>query len=82
MGISTGNLFDGLRRIIDDPEANANEDLIRYANRMGYLYGDKEYRFLMQTKNKRKLSAAQLDWKRKINRRIVKKIEVRKMQKG
>lgn len=78
MGISTGNLFAGLRRIIDDPEANTNEDLIRYAKRMGYLYSDKEYNFLMQTKNKRKLSPAQLAWKKKINRRIVEKIEVRK----
>lgn len=78
LGINTGNLFAGLKRIIDDPEANANEELIRYAKRMGYLYSDKEYTFLMQTKNKRKLSPAQLAWKQKINRRIVEKIEVRK----
>ena len=78
MGISTGNLFDGLRRIMDNPEANANEDLIRYAKQMGFLYDDKEYRFLLQTKNKRKLSAKQLAWKRKINRRILDKIVVTK----
>ena len=78
MGIDTGNLFDGLRRIIENPEANANEDLIRYAKRMGFLYDDKEYNFLMQTKNKRKLTAKQLSWKLKINRRILNKIVVRK----
>nr|CAD6629716.1 hypothetical protein RKHAN_04063 [Rhizobium sp. Khangiran2] len=38
---------------------------------MGYLYGEKEYRFLKQTKLKRKLSPAQLNWKQKINRRIL-----------
>lgn len=77
MGISTGNLFDGLRRIMGNSEANANEDLIHYAKRMGFLY-DKEYTFLMQTKNKRKLSSKQLAWKQKINRRILKKIVVNK----
>lgn len=77
MGISTGNLFDGLRRIMDNPEANANEDLIHYANRMGFLF-ENEYKFLMQTKNKRKLSPKQLAWKQKINRRILKKIVVNK----
>jgi len=35
-----------------------------------YLYSDKEYRFLLQTARKRVLSQAQLNWKRKINRRI------------
>lgn len=78
MGISTGNLFDGLRRIIADPEANANEDLIRYAKRMGFLYDDTEYNFLMHTKNKRKLSPKQLAWKKRINRRILNKVVVRK----
>lgn len=69
--ISTGNLFDGLKRIAQDETANANNDLIEHAYRMGYLYGEKEYRFLLQTARKRILSPAQLDWKRKINRRIL-----------
>ena len=38
---------------------------------MGYLYNEKEYRFLLQTARKRILSKAQVDWKRKINRRIL-----------
>jgi hypothetical protein len=69
--ISTGNLFDGLKRIAQDDTANANHDLIEHAWRMGYLYSEKEYRFLRQTALKRNLSQAQLDWKRKINRRIL-----------
>lgn len=69
--ISTGSLFDGLKRIAQDDTANANSDLIEHAYRMGYLYGENEYRFLLQTARKRILSQAQLDWKRKINRRIL-----------
>ncbi|AJD43720.1 MULTISPECIES: hypothetical protein [Rhizobium] len=48
-GIDTGNLFEGLKRIQADPSANANNDLIEHAYRMGYLYDEKEYRFLKQT---------------------------------
>jgi hypothetical protein len=69
--IDTGNLFDGLKRIAKDDTANANEDLIEHAYRMGYLFGDREYKFLMQTRRSRSLSPKQLDWKRKINRRII-----------
>lgn len=58
--------------------ANANSDLIEHAYRMGYLYGEKEYTFLKQTMRKRNLSAAQIAWKVKINRRIVGQTVVRK----
>ncbi len=78
IGIDTGSLFAGLKRIALDSNANANEDLIRHAYNMGYIYNEKEYNFLMQTKNKRKLSPAQLSWKQKINRRIVQKTVVKK----
>ena len=71
VGISTGNLFEGLKRIQADPSANANDDLIEHAYKMGYLHSIKEYNFLKQTKLKRKLSPAQLSWKIKINRRIL-----------
>lgn len=69
--IDTGNLFDGLRRIAADDTANANHDLIEHAYRMGYLYGEKEYNFLKRTALQRNFSAAQIAWKRKINRRIL-----------
>lgn len=77
IGIDTGNLFAGLRRIIDDAEANANEDLIIHAYKFGYIY-ENEYKFLMQTRRKRNLTTKQLDWKMKINRRIVNQTVVRK----
>jgi hypothetical protein len=77
IGIETGNLFAGLKRIAKDNAANANEDLILHAYQLGYIF-EKEYQFLMQTRRKRKLSEKQLAWKEKINRRIVNQTVVRK----
>lgn len=77
IGIDTGNLFEGLKRIAKDGSANPNEDLIEHAQKFGYLY-ENEYEFLMQTRHKRKLSPKQLAWKQKINRRIVNQIVVRR----
>lgn len=77
LGIETGNLFDGLRRIADDPRANANLDVIEHARKLGYLFPN-EYTFLLQTRLKRKLSPAQLAWKEKINRRIINQTVVRR----
>ena len=76
IGIETGTLFTGLKRIANDETANANEDLIQHAYRFGYIY-ENEYSFLMQTMRKRKLSDKQLEWKKKINRRIVNQTVVR-----
>jgi len=69
--IDTGNLFDGLKRLRNDITANANIDLIEHAFRMGYLFDEREYTFLKQMARKRTFSAKQLEWKIKINRRIV-----------
>jgi hypothetical protein len=77
MGIDTGSLFDGLKRIAKDDAANANEAVIKYANERGFLF-DKEYGFLMDTRLKKKPSRKQIDWKRKINRRIINQIVVQK----
>lgn len=76
--IDTGNLFEGLKRIAKDLSANANDDLIEHAYRMGYLYDVKEYNFLKQTVRKRNLSTAQIAWKTKINRRIIARTVVRR----
>lgn len=77
IGIDTGNLFDGLRRITEDDTANANADVIEYAKERGFLY-DKEYDFLVSTRFKRALSDKQKIWKQKINRRILNKIVVQR----
>jgi hypothetical protein len=71
IGIDTGNLFDGLRRLAKDPLANPNIAVIEYAYERGFLFSEKEYSFLKQIARKRSLSQAQTDWKRKINRRIM-----------
>jgi hypothetical protein len=70
IGIDTGQLFDGLRSIKRDPNANPNLAVIAYAEARGFLF-DKEPDFLRSTARKRKLSAAQKAWKEKINRRIL-----------
>lgn len=77
IGIETGNLFVGLKRIAKNDCANANEDLIIHAYKLGFIF-EKEYNFLMQTKNKRKLSDKQLSWKQKINRRIINQTVIRR----
>lgn len=77
IGIDTGTLFDGLKRIAEDESSNANEDVIEYASERGFLF-DKEYDFLMDTRLKRKLSLKQVEWKRKINRRIINQTVVQK----
>ncbi|HDH0552498.1 hypothetical protein AAHU01_14575 [Klebsiella pneumoniae] len=76
LNISTGTLFDGLRRIKENIYANPNLALIEYANDKGYLY-DKEYDFLIDTMKKRNLSDKQKLWKEKINNRILKEIVVK-----
>ena len=77
IGIDTGNLFSGLKKIAADDTANANEDLIIHAYRFGYIY-ESEYKFLMETRRKRKLSDKQLAWKKKINRRITNRTVVQR----
>lgn len=78
MGIDTGTLFDGLRRIAKDPESNPNIAVIEYAWERGFLFGEKEYSFLLSTARKRSLSPRQADWKKKINRRILNQTVVKK----
>jgi hypothetical protein len=82
IGIQTGNLFDGLKRIAQNPKANVNQDLIMYAFKLGYLYDENELKFLMETRNMRNLSPAQISWKEKINRRILNHTVVKKGEKS
>ena len=77
MGIDTGNLFEGMKRIAEDKFANANSEVIKYAEERGFLY-DKEYKFLTETRLKRTPSTKQREWKRKINHRILNKTIVQR----
>lgn len=56
IGIDTGNIFDGLKRIAADNTANPNSDLIEHAYKSGYLYGEIEYKFLKSIRLKRKFT--------------------------
>lgn len=77
MGLGTGTLFDGLRRIKADGDAAPNIALINHANACGYLY-ESEYAFLVNTAKKRALSPGQLSWRQKINKRIISQTVVKK----
>ena len=79
VGIDTGNIFNGIKRIMRDTHANPNEDLIIYAEQKGLLYPN-EFGFLLDTKNKRKLSHKQLEWKKKINKRLLTKLGINKKE--
>jgi hypothetical protein len=70
IGIDTGNLFDGLRRIRENLAANPNLTVIAYAESRGFLF-DRESDFLRATARKRFLTPAQKAWKERINRRIL-----------
>lgn len=80
IGIDTGTLFDGLKRLKSNPQANANLAVIEYAEKRGYLF-ENEPRFLRQTMRKRLLTKAQLAWKEKINRRVLSHTVVKKRTK-
>lgn len=77
IGIDTGTLFDGLKRIAGGEPARANEDLIQHAFALGYLHDAKERDFLMSIRFKRKLSPAQANWERFIHLRILKQTVVK-----
>ncbi|RQQ02817.1 hypothetical protein DF107_26835 [Burkholderia stagnalis] len=77
IGIDTGSLFDGLRRIRENSAANPNLAVIAYAEARGFLF-EKEPDFLRATVRKRVLSSAQKAWKEKINRRILQGTVVRR----
>lgn len=68
-------VFVGLKKIKDDIYSNANKALIDYAYEQGYIY-PREVDFLENTVRKRNLTAKQLEWKIKINNRILNRIKV------
>ncbi len=82
MGIDTGNLFDGLRRIARDINANANADVIAYAWERKFIRDPKEHGFLLGIRNKRKATAAQAAWRADINRRILQQVVSKKREQG
>lgn len=74
--IDTGNLFDGLKRILKDTANHPNDDVIDYAAENGYLH-ETELKFLYSIQKKRNLSEKQTAWLKKINWRIINKVTVK-----
>lgn len=70
MGLDTGNLFDGLRRIREDVQAAMNPDAFNYARRQGWLNAW-ELDFYRDTWRKRSLSPRQFDKRVQINRMVL-----------
>jgi len=77
MSISVENaLFDGIKRIQADIEANANPALIRYCYQIEVLK-EHEYQFLMNVCLKRKFSDKQLQWKKVLNQKILNEVIIK-----
>lgn len=79
IGIDSGSLFSGLRRLKSNTLSKPNTAVIEYARKAGYLFGQNEYEYLMQIKSKRRLSEKQQHWLQKINRRILENIIVNRV---
>ena len=82
MDIDAKNLFAGFKKIRENPKSQPNRDLIEYAFRRGYLYSEKEYKFLKDIEKIATLSEKQIKWLCFINRRIANKIVVTKPSSG
>lgn len=74
-GLDFKGLFRCLANMIERETANINQHVIDYANERKYIHSA-EYFFLNSIDGKRKLSAKQAAWKRKIRYRILNKIGV------
>lgn len=69
MGVVTGQLFPGARRILADSNAAANDALIDYGERLR-LVTPRDVGFLRDTRLKRRLSDRQLDYRRSLNAKL------------
>lgn len=73
LGIETGKSFNSLKQIIKNIDKKPNEDLIKWAYKLGYI-DDRDKKFLSDIKNsKKKLSDPQIKWLEDINCRIIKR---------
>lgn len=79
MGVRSDLIFAGVKRIRRDRDKSLNADSIAFF-RMKGLLTDWEYGFLQDTKNKRKLTARQLDARRQINKKVLAAISKRGLQ--
>ena len=77
LGINTGKIISGLKKITENNCANTNIELILYAKESGCLRNEREFQFLLDINKKRKLTEKQKQWKNDINRLITNGLVVR-----
>jgi len=70
MGLETNILFEGVKRIRNNPIAAPNMALMEYCKQQKWL-SDNEQQFLWNIFSKRKLSFRQENWRRDINNKIL-----------
>jgi hypothetical protein len=70
LGIRSDLIFKAIGRIKKDFTKSLNEDAIVFFHRRG-VFNTWEYGFLQNTKNKRKLSVAQMRTRRELNQRLI-----------
>ena len=70
LGVRSDLIFTAIKRVRKDVEKALNADAVAYFRQKGVLT-DWEYGFLQNTLRKRVLSAAQLDQRVRINRKIL-----------
>jgi len=72
IGLHSKPIVAGLKRVQADRDAALNEAALNFALAKGWIT-ERDYRFGMDTRRKRKFSDAQLKWRRDINRRVLKR---------
>lgn len=73
IGLPSDNIFQAIKRITKDEEKSLNLETIKYAHNKNWI-SDKDFNFYSDIYRKRYLTSKQLNWKVKINQRVLLKI--------
>lgn len=73
IGLPSNNIFQAVKRISEDIEKSLNLETINYAHNRKWI-SEKDFNFYSDIWRKQKLSPKQMNWKVKINQRILSKI--------
>lgn len=73
LGLQSGSLFDGIKRISEDPEKALNAAAVDHAFSKGWI-NDWEFGFCTDTVRKRKLSFSQMQKRIQINNKVLAKV--------
>ena len=73
LGLKSGTLFEGIKRISEDSEKALNVAAINHAHSKGWI-NNWEYGFCTDTVRKRKLSLSQMDKRVQINNKVLSRV--------